>query len=125
MFRTKFLFIVLNLLAIGHYSEQLDCMNNGNNDNEDECMKRYKICLFFFVNLKNSNNLQLILRLSLSQLASHIQTNDQSNQNNNHNMIRMANQKEIEKLWPIIELYRRKLFGSKRNVNRNFQTQGW
>lgn len=40
-------------------------------------------------------------------------------------MIRMANQKEIEKLWPIIELYRRKLFGSKRNVNRNFQTQGW
>ena len=69
--------------------------------------------------------MQLILRLSLSQLASHIQTNDQSNQNNNHNLIRMANQKEIEKLWPIIELYRRKLFGSKRNVNRNFQTQGW
>nr|XP_046911480.1 LOW QUALITY PROTEIN: uncharacterized protein LOC124492594 [Dermatophagoides farinae] len=71
MFRTKLLFIVLNLLAIGHYSEQLDCMNNGNNDNEDECMKRYKI-------------------------SSHIQTNDQSNQNNNHNMIRMRIRKKLK-----------------------------
>lgn len=52
---------------------------------------------------------------------------DQSNgHNNNNRLIRLANPKEMEKLWPIIELYRRKLFESnKRNVNRNFQTQGW
>ncbi|XP_075676471.1 uncharacterized protein LOC142645079 isoform X2 [Dermatophagoides pteronyssinus] len=106
MFRNKFLLIILNLLAIGHFSEQFVCIkNNMDGTDNDECIERSSI------------------------LPNHKMITDQSNghyNNNNNRLIRLANSKEMEKLWPIIELYRRKLFESnKRNVNRNFQTQGW
>ncbi|OTF74687.1 hypothetical protein BLA29_014253 [Euroglyphus maynei] len=97
MFRTKLLIIILNLLAIGHYSEQFDCMNyDGNNDNDnDECLERPQIS----TNNDESNiNNNKMIHVKLANYGQSLNYIDENYSNRNAMLIEIFRHKDGEQI---------------------------